>query len=408
MGKQVVSTQRWFGRVFSRQMDLDFMVGLSMVLAVKGMCDIAYRRPGIGQFATELANSRCALGAMALSTALILAITFPASAQIDPKSVDSCNGDNHATPMQSIAGCTAMIESGEYKGDQLAIVFSSRGIAYFRNGESEKAIRDYDQAIGLRSNFIGAMIGRGFANLKTTNYDAAIADFDAALKAYPENAPSFYGRGLANLGKGDTGSATDDISAAKRLDSTVAQELAAWGVNLESPTELAPLSPSAAPRTAGAQTQGPRPSGTTKETASLSPAVAPVSPGEPQNDVIPPTPGQKIDSTPLPAEVTEALVKRADKLLRSGDIVAARLVYERAAASGDRAAATGVAKTYDPAFLTQAGALGLRADPARAALWYAKAAAAGDREAEDRLRWLRAQFPTVTGSSPGADNHAPP
>jgi TPR repeat protein len=73
--------------------------------------------------------------------------------------------------------------------------------------------------------------------------------------------------------------------------------------------------------------------------------------------------------------------------------VAARLVYERAAAGGDRAAATGVAKTYDPTFLTLVGVRGLRADPARAALWYGRAAAAGDREAQQRLKRLRAQFP---------------
>jgi tetratricopeptide (TPR) repeat protein len=383
------------------------MVGLSMVLAVKVMCDIAYRRLRIAQFATDRTNSRCTLGAVALSTALVLAITFPALAQIDSKNVDSCNGDNKATPRQSIAGCTAMIESDEYTGDQLAIVFSSRGIAYFKNGESEKAIRDYDQAIGLRSNFIGAMIGRGFANLKTTKYDAAIADFDAALKAYPGNAPSLYGRGLANLGKGDAASATADITAAERLDSTVTQELAAWGVNLESPTELAPLSPSAAPEKTGAPKESPTPSTAAEETASLPPAAAPVPPSA-QTEVIPSAPVQKIESKPLPAEVIKALVKRGDQLLSRGDIVAARLVYERAAAGGDRAATTGVAKTYDPAFLTQAGARGLRADPAQAAHWYAKAAAAGDREAEDRLRWLRDQFPTVTGSSPGADNHAPP
>ena len=73
--------------------------------------------------------------------------------------------------------------------------------------------------------------------------------------------------------------------------------------------------------------------------------------------------------------------------------MAARLAYERAAAGGNRAAATGVAKTYDPSFLTQVGARGLRADPARAALWYGRAAAAGDREAQQRLRRLRTQFP---------------
>jgi TPR repeat protein len=73
--------------------------------------------------------------------------------------------------------------------------------------------------------------------------------------------------------------------------------------------------------------------------------------------------------------------------------VAARLAYERAAADGNRVAATGVAKTYDPNFLAQSGVRGLRSDPNQAALWYSKAAAAGSREAQERLKRLRAQFP---------------
>jgi TPR repeat protein len=88
-----------------------------------------------------------------------------------------------------------------------------------------------------------------------------------------------------------------------------------------------------------------------------------------------------------------ALIRRGDQLLATGDIAAARSAYERAAAGGNRVAAIGVAKTYDPVFLLQAGVRGLKGDPQRAALWYGKAAAAGDREAQQRLRRLRAQFP---------------
>ena len=96
---------------------------------------------------------------------------------------------------------------------------------------------------------------------------------------------------------------------------------------------------------------------------------------------------------PLSAEVTEALIERGNQLLRNGDIVAARLAFERAAAGGNRTAAMGVAKTYDPVFLAMSGVRGLRGDPTRAALWYGKAAAAGSHEAQERLKRLRAQFP---------------
>jgi len=149
------------------------------------------------------------------------------------------------------------------------------------------------------------------------------------------------------------------------------------------------------------------------ETSALPPAAAPVSP-EPATDTtieampepapisepVPmpaletaPAPIKETASLPLPAEEMEALIRHGDELLGMGDIAAARSTYERAAASGNRVAAMGVAKTYDPIYLTQAGVRGLRGDPARAAFWYGKAAAAGDRQAQQRLRQLRAQFP---------------
>lgn len=79
------------------------------------------------------------------------------------------------------------------------------------------------------------------------------------------------------------------------------------------------------------------------------------------------------------------LMRRGDTALADGDIVGARLLFERAAAMGSAAAATAAGETYDIDFLLGAGARGIRADPAAAALWYRKAAALGDPEAQARL-----------------------
>lgn len=81
---------------------------------------------------------------------------------------------------------------------------------------------------------------------------------------------------------------------------------------------------------------------------------------------------QSLSSTTARADIT-ALLDRADQLLRHGDIVAARSFYELAAASGSARAATGVARTFDPAFLSQLGVVGVRGDAERAAIWYQKA-----------------------------------
>ena len=75
---------------------------------------------------------------------------------------------------------------------------------------------------------------------------------------------------------------------------------------------------------------------------------------------------------------------RGDEMLAIKDISAARKYYEYAANAGSARAAAALAESYDPAFLTQLGAVGIRPDPALAAAWYGRAVALGDAEA--RLR----------------------
>jgi len=86
--------------------------------------------------------------------------------------------------------------------------------------------------------------------------------------------------------------------------------------------------------------------------------------------------------------LAEAMIRRADALLQRGDVSAARLLYERAAAAGSGRAATAMGKTFDPAFLAGIGAVGLSADPTLASTWYQRALLLGDDEARVRLQSL--------------------
>jgi len=95
-------------------------------------------------------------------------------------------------------------------------------------------------------------------------------------------------------------------------------------------------------------------------------------------------------ASPIPAETIAALIKRGDELLRIGDISAARLAYERAAAGGSAQAMTALGMTYDPSFLNRINARGIRPDPAMAAEWYRKAASLGDAAAAARISQLPA------------------
>jgi hypothetical protein len=102
-----------------------------------------------------------------------------------------------------------------------------------------------------------------------------------------------------------------------------------------------------------------------------------------------PAPPRAIATNALSPDIVAALLRRADTVLRQGDVLTARLFYERAAAAGSGEGATGAGKTYDPNFIATIDAPGLRGDVARAIAWYRMGAVAlGDREAGERLKVL--------------------
>jgi hypothetical protein len=82
------------------------------------------------------------------------------------------------------------------------------------------------------------------------------------------------------------------------------------------------------------------------------------------------------------------LFKRGVELLRMGDFAAARLVLRPAAEAGGHEAALLLGATYDPAALSDLGALGVAPDPNMARAWYQRALEAGSMEASRRIERL--------------------
>jgi len=136
------------------------------------------------------------------------------------------------------------------------------------------------------------------------------------------------------------------------------------------PTDTAPAS--------AALSIGPAPSATTAPAASssaneLSAATSAA-----------PTTGLK--ETRLSAADTAALLARGDVLFSKGDVVAARLFYERAAHAGEGQAALKLGETFDPVFLDKARLRGARGDLSTALSWYRRARDLGVAEAEILLK----------------------
>jgi TPR repeat protein len=85
------------------------------------------------------------------------------------------------------------------------------------------------------------------------------------------------------------------------------------------------------------------------------------------------------------------LLQRGNEKLAAGDILSARLYFERAGDAGSEAGAMAAGRTYDPAYLATVDAPGLQANATRAVEWYRIAAAAhGNPEAQKRIDALTA------------------
>jgi TPR repeat protein len=91
---------------------------------------------------------------------------------------------------------------------------------------------------------------------------------------------------------------------------------------------------------------------------------------------------------------------RGDAFLSAGDIVSARLFYERAADGGDGGAALRLGATFDLGFLGRTGVRGALGDPARASSWYRRALDLGNPAARERLKNLEQQRVSEPGSLP--------
>jgi hypothetical protein len=120
------------------------------------------------------------------------------------------------------------------------------------------------------------------------------------------------------------------------------------------------------------------------------PPVAPLAVPAVGASVVVPGTSTAVDTSSriLGSEEITALLKRGNELVSHGDLVGARLFFERAAQAGESRAALALASTYDPLVLEQMGERGLAPDVALARFWYERAKELGSKEAPERLEIL--------------------
>ncbi len=142
---------------------------------------------------------------------LILAILLPL-----PASADDWSGCKAGTPDLRIAACTRIIDKGVPEPAALASAYRYRASAYTNAKDKGKAEEDLNRAIKIDPAH--AVYYRGLIYFANGDQDRAIAAFGDAIQSEPGNAAIYNSRGAAYNAKGSRDLAIADYSEAIRLD----------------------------------------------------------------------------------------------------------------------------------------------------------------------------------------------
>jgi tetratricopeptide (TPR) repeat protein len=125
---------------------------------------------------------RVALSVATLVTAGALAVAAFALVRPDDSGERCFAQDGEA----AITACTRAIQSGRFSGPELTGIYDNRAIELRQQGEFDRAIADYSQALRIDAEWTGAYTGRGLAYEGKDEAEKAMADYRKALAVAPK------------------------------------------------------------------------------------------------------------------------------------------------------------------------------------------------------------------------------
>jgi tetratricopeptide (TPR) repeat protein len=108
--------------------------------------------------------------------------------------LEPCKGNDHA---QAIRDCTALLVSGNLKGNDIAYAYWHRGWQYQKANQYQASMADYNRAISMAPRIPEFFLDRGNLLIDLKNYDRALQDLDYAILLKPDYAAAYIDRGVA-------------------------------------------------------------------------------------------------------------------------------------------------------------------------------------------------------------------
>jgi tetratricopeptide (TPR) repeat protein len=98
-----------------------------------------------------------------------------------------------------------------------AFAHNARGDAYYKLGQYQQAIEDFNQAILLKPYYANAYHSRGTAYAELGQYKRALENFNEAIRLKPDSALAYYSRGTAYAKLGQYQHALENFNEVIRL-----------------------------------------------------------------------------------------------------------------------------------------------------------------------------------------------
>lgn len=107
------------------------------------------------------------------------------------------------------------------------------------NDDLDAALADCNASLMAAPNDANVHDSRGLVFFKRGEYQAALADYETAVRLAPESGHFLYGRGLSRLALGITADGEADLARAETLEPGVAQQYQSYNIAMPKPPTAA-------------------------------------------------------------------------------------------------------------------------------------------------------------------------